>query len=220
MISFSACSPKTIPTPTNTPQPTNTPEPTKTSEPTAPPSIEPSPTILPYQMLGRIFPEGYDSVGVWANQNTGAEDSRNTHFDVALPKNYLAGKDVVISPASGKILEVYSVGDNGEGGQVITIEPNPPLEGIKQLAIDKGLDPLKIQKVYFHIGHIVAYKTEGFVEKGEIIGSPFDIPGTDKIAYVIRIIMGSNERQYSPCDLPNITEFCGKCAPGTKNPCP
>jgi hypothetical protein len=214
---MTACDPY-VANATITPTVTNKSAITTTYTPTAIATVELSPTAIHYQILGRIFPEENDSPGVWANQNTGAIDSRTTHFDVTLPIGYIPGNDVVISPASGRIVEVYSVGE-GEG-QVITIEPFPPLEGIDDLALLKGLNLSDIQTVYFHIGHITPYKTEGFVEKGEIIGSPVDFPGRDKVAYVIRVIMKHGERQYSPCDLPNTAEFCGKCAPGTKNPCP
>jgi hypothetical protein len=202
--------------PGTTPKSTNT----VTTEPTVILILEPTQTPILFQVLGRIFPDGSDSVGVWANQNSGALDSRNTHFDVALPLEFSSLQNFVLAPASGRIVEVYSVGDNGEGGQVVTIQPDPPLEGIDELALKNGIEPSSIVKVYFHIGHITALKTTGRVEKGEPIGTPFDIPGIDKIAYVIRVIMDTSERQFSPCDLPNTAEFCGVCAPGTPNPCP
>jgi len=207
---------------TYTPFYTPPPEPTTTFtlKSTSTNTLQPSSTPLLFQTLGRIFPEGYDSVGVWANQNSGAIDSRNTHFDVALPAQYLSGQDIVLSPAAGKIIEVYSVGENGEGGQVVTIQPYPPLDGIKELALANGLDPDKIIKIFFHLGHITVFKTEGFIEKGEPIGTPYNISGVDKIAYIIRVIFEDCERQFSPCDLPNTAEFCGVCAPGTPNPCP
>jgi hypothetical protein len=207
--------PSKIPIPSCTPTNTQTP----TFTPTA--TFTPTQTEIPYQILGRIFPEGYESLGVWANINTGAEDSSDTHFDVGLPNNHVVGKDQIISPASGTIVEVYSIEEPwGYGGEVLTIEPDPPLAGIDELMVRHDIDPSLVDKVWFHLGHIIPLKTSGWVDAGEPIGTVVDNPGIDGVAYVIRVIFISGERQYSPCDLPNKSSFCGICYPGTPYNCP
>lgn len=208
--------PSATPTDTATSKPTTTPTPEPPKTPTPP---SPTPTEQVRQTLGRIFPEGDDGC-VWSSLNIGAPDSRTTHFDVCPPPGFVSGQDPVVAPASGRIVEVYWVGEGGEGGQVITIEPDPPLRGVEEMVSSAGLDPSQIWMVYYHLGHITAWKTEGWVEAGEPVGTPFDVPGPDKIAYVIRVGMIAGERQYSPCDLPNIASFCGKCCPDTPEPCP
>ena len=114
MILLAACT-STLPEPTTTLLPTDTPiPPTATTEPTLANTPLPPPTSTPepLQILGRIFQDGYDSLGVSCNINTGSQDSQNTHFDVRVPLEFNNNPSScsVISPVKGIIKEIYQEG--------------------------------------------------------------------------------------------------------------
>lgn len=80
----------------------------------------------------------------------------------------------------------------------------------------------------YHLCHIIPVKTSGYIQKGDIAGVVADVmKGTgnwvNMVAYILRIGFQEGERQFSPCEVPNEGEFCGKCYPAPpehKNPCP
>ena len=189
------------------------------------PTAEPPPTPTPVtQVLGRIFPKPFKSLGVWGNVYD-KDPNRGLHFDVGLPPNFVAEQDVVIAPASGRIIEHYTT--PSRHGEVITIEPDPPLRGVEELVRSYGIEPWQIKYVWYHLGHIIPSRTSGWVKKGEVVGTVWDASGVwdeGKVAYVVRIGYsdeeGTPEIQVSPCELPNRGTFCGKCYPGTPYNCP
>lgn len=126
----------------------------------------------------------------------------------------------MISPANGSIIDSFSL--SPDEGEVITIRPYPPLQGVKDFVKSQGYDESAIVDMTFYIAHITPLKTSGEVEVGEPIGTAFDgWWGTNKIGYVITVsFRGRDTLQFSPCELPNTAEFCGKCYPGTPLPCP
>lgn len=211
--------------PSHTPAPTQaaSPAPSATATEVPPaPSPSPTPTSVP-QTLGRIFPEGYDSLGVWSNTPSDRTDCGCLHFDIGLPAGFVSGQDPVLSPARGRIVKVYSVdSDRGSEGQVITIEPDPPLAGVEQIVSSAGFDSSSVERIEFHLAHVTPWRTEGWVEAGEAVGSPFDAWfNPDVIGYVIIVrFRNAWQEQFSPCTLPNTASFCGKCYPGTPYNCP
>jgi hypothetical protein len=222
--------PTVVPTavPTDTPISTRTasatPKPTDTPTPTPSPIAAPLPTATPVpQTLGRIFPEGYDSPGVWSNTNTGRDIVAmdfDIHFDVGLPSNLVLGQDPVLFPASGRVVKVYTPGP--DMGQCIVIEPVPALAGIDHMLSSAGLDRLAVDQVRYHLAHITPWRAEGRVEAGEPAGTVVDgWYDPDKVALMIIVkLQDGREYQFSPCTLPNTTSFCGKCYPGTPYNCP
>lgn len=205
------------PIPTNTPKPTGTPRPTPTGTPQPTKTPTPFPTPAP-QVLARVFPKGFDSPGVWAHEPS-KEDAGYIHFDVGLPYAFKPGADLVVSPASGTILYVQSAG-SGEG-QVITIRPYPPIQGIPEVVRQYGYDSRGIMDVTFLIGHITPLKTKGEIKAGESLGTAYDgWWNPNKIAFVVTVDLKKGRiLQLSPCELPNTFEFC-KCYPGTPLGCP
>jgi hypothetical protein len=206
---------------------TSTAAPSATLEPSpapAPPTPTPPPTATPVpQILERIFPEGRDSLGIWANTPSDRTDCGCLHFDIGLPNGFVSGQDPVLSPASGRIVKVYSVGsERGSEGQVITIEPDPPLAGMERMLSSAAIDPSSVDRIEFILAHVTPWRTEGWVEAGESVGTPFDgWFDPDKIGYVIIVRFRNGwQEQFSPCTLPNTSSFCGRCYPGTPYNCP
>ena len=192
-------------------------------------SATPSPTLKP-QVLGRIFPPGFDSPGVWANINTGNDlgaMKMNIHFDVGLPDNFVPGKDALISPVSGTIALIYLPSDDpeGEGGKGMLIVPYPPLEGIGDLVDSTGYARSRVRQVYLGFGHLLPTRDIGPVVAGEPIALAKDLSPIpirpNKVGYYIIVRFDDRKEYYfSPCALPNTAEFCGKCYPGTPYNCP
>jgi len=151
----------------------------------------------------------------------------NIHFDVGLPYNFVPGKDTLISPVSGTIVEIYVPSDDpdGTGGKGMLIVPNPPLKGIGELINSTGYTPSRVKGVYIGFGHLIPTRDTGPVAAGESIASAKDLSSIpirpNKVAYYIIIVFDDREEYFfSPCTLPNTAEFCGKCYPGTPYNCP
>jgi len=221
--------PTAVPPPTAALSPTPTEEPIPTPSPPThspmmpPPTPTPVPTATPVpQTLGRIFPQGYDSPGVWSNTPSDRTDCDCLHFDVGLPYNLVLDQDPVLSPASGRITRVYAVPHDPSEGQVVEIEPDPPLADVDEMISSAGFDPSEVQRVLFILAHITPWKTEGWVEAGEPVGSPFDAWFEPNVIGYVIIVRFRNGWQvhFSPCSLPNTASFCGKCYPGTPYRCP
>jgi len=207
-----------VPTLTNTPFSTLTPTvaPTQTLKPTN----TPTPTSIP-QVFQPIFPEEFTGAGVAANH-----PGEGLHFDVGIPMGFVAEQDAIISPASGNIIEHYFPG-NGDEGECITILPEPPLQGIDELVRSLGYDPTDVSFVYFHLSHIIPYKTSGWIDVGEEVGVVHDRmtrlgQWSNIVAFVVRIGLKNREIQVSPCEIPNNFDWCDICYPGAaeRNPCP
>jgi hypothetical protein len=210
---------------TPTPQPAATPTRVATvPSDSALPTPTPLPTATPVpQTLGRIFPEGYDSPGVWSNTNTGRDIvamNFDIHFDVGLPSNLILGQDTVLFPASGRVVKVYTPGP--DMGQCVVIEPQPPLAGIDHMLSSAGLDSLAVDQVLYHLAHITPWRTEGWVQAGDPAGTVVDgWYDPDIVALIIIVrLRGGRQYQFSPCELPNDASFCGKCYPRTPYNCP
>ena len=214
LLLFSACSPQTIPKPTNTPQPTVTPQPTIT------PTQKPSPTPITYQTLGSIFPEGFDSAGVSANINTGSHNSENTHYDVAIPKECRGNSNncPIISPVNGTVWEIYGLGDpRGSSGYVISINLSQPPEGIDKVLDQLNINPNSVNGYSIHLGHLVGINPDlkiigAIVKKGMLLADGVNNVNEPepKVAYVL-YIKSSPWLQVSPCSVSNTASFCGVC---------
>ena len=217
----------TLVPPTDTPTPTQTATPTETSTATATVTHTPDPTPTPVpQVFGPLFPPGYEGAGVASNHLCSEGDLGCRHFDVGIPFNFVPEQDAIISPASGRIVQYYAPGQ-GDEGYCITIEPDPPLQGIEEIVRSWGYKPSDIGYVYFHLCHILPYKTTGWIDAGEEVGTVHNRMSrlgqwANFVAFVVRIGPGRGERQISPCELPNQFSFCGTCYPGAaeRNPCP
>lgn len=204
--------------PTNTPVPP-TETPTLTDIPTA------TPTPVP-QIFQPIFPEGFTGAGVASHHYCTQDDIGCLHFDVGIPMDFLAEKDAIISPASGMIINHYFPGDSNEG-ECITIKPEPPLQGIDELVLSYGRDPVDVKFVYYQLAHIFTFKTSGRIDVGEDVGVVHDRKShlgqwSNIVAFVVRIGFEYDEIQVSPCELPNDYYWCDVCYPGAaeRNPCP
>jgi hypothetical protein len=260
------------PTPPQTTLPLQTPRPIKTSSPTntlairinptctSPPTIAPtvtqepsptnSPTPLP-QILGRIFPEKFNSQAVWSNAGGNARrnfrdqgwfcppDGSTTdcsdfviHFDISIPTDF-GENDQIYSPVDGYVYNIYDTGY----GKSIQIMPEPGLSGIEALlankdrisSLSKGVFQFDYELndvgyVSLHLAHVTPLvKIGDEVTKGEPIAYVyFDVPFNPKVvSFVLYIHMKDGTMwQFSPCDVANETEFCGKCTPGSPYPCP
>lgn len=193
--------------PSMTHQPTKTPSPTWTSMP------EPTP-----QSFGRIFTDGYTPLGVSANINTGNLDSRNTHFDIRVPKEcWETPTDCpIFSPASGTIREIYGVGDpKGSQGNVIGFRLDAPPKGIERVLREFGIDPKSVTGYGTHVGHIIdlnpQLKLGDHIEKGDLLANGVaDIPEPG-IAQVLYIWYANQQIQVSPCSVDNESPDCGVC---------
>jgi hypothetical protein len=245
IFSITACSLNTEPlasativvhkeTPTTTPKPpaTNTQAstltatviPTKTSTKTITATSTSTPTP---QVLGRIFPEGFTSPGVWSNRNTGRgilEMNFDIHFDICLPYNFAAGEDEVLSPISGEIVNIYAPGGDASEGYGITIVPDNPIQGIEDLAKSIGYEMKNVESVKIGMGHINPLVELGQIQKGQVLGTPTHLAPTgittNVVALVVIVQLDGKEYHFSPCEIPNETSFCGKCCPGTPYNCP
>ena len=84
------------------------------------------------------------------------------------------------------------------------------------------LDDFKFADLY--IAHVIPLVEEDDrVKKGEPIAKVyFDMPhNPKKIGYAIMVHMKNGTYyMFSPCDVPNEGEFCGKCTPGSPHVCP
>lgn len=188
-------------------------------KPTIESFVMPSPTSIQYQILGRIFPEGYDSAGVSANRNTGNPDSRNTHFDVAVPRKCRENSNncPVISPVNGVVWEIYAIGNpKGSEGYVISINLSQPPEGVEKVVEQLGLDLRKTYEYSIHLGHLVGLnpdlKIGAPVKKGMLIADGVKKDPEPGVAYVLYINIKSNHwLQVSPCSVVNTSSFCGVC---------
>jgi len=239
LILFYACAPASESKPTPTPKPTYTPLPTATPLPSPTSTLEP-------QKLGRVFSNGFSSQSVWSNADGDTdreigwhcpkgegENCRDLviHFDVSLPNNFSKG-DFILSPVDGSILKIYSTGE----GMSIQIMPNSPIEGISDLVLNKqridtlskniytfDYEPSDIHASFIHLAHVIPLVSiNESVSKGqEIAKIEYDVWFTPKLAYVLYLQMKDNRVfQFSPCDVPNEDEFCGKCTTGTPYICP
>jgi hypothetical protein len=208
-----------------------------TTTPTETPVLTPTkmftPTPAP-QIFSRIFPEEFFGAGVASHHYCTADDIGCLHFDVGLPSNFTPELDPILAPASGYIVEHYIPGGQAGGqqwGEVLTIEPDIPLEGIEQLIMEFGFSPSRVWYVYYHVGHIIPWKSKGdYVEVGEALGTPKNMiqhvtewkQWANFVAFVVRIGVSDGEIQVSPCKLPNNYYWCNICYPGAveRNPCP
>ncbi len=215
-----------ISTSTLTPIPIATTTPTFVSTKTLVPTVKTTSTLA-FQILQNIFPPGFGQAGVAANQDDpNFAGLGGLHFDVGIPLDFAPEKDYILFPASGRIIEYYLPGD-GKSGECITIAPEPPLQGIDELVLSKGYDPDDVKYVYFHLAHIVALKTSGWIDAGEEAGVVFNRMArqgqwSNIVAFVVRIGFENEEIQVSPCELPNNFNWCNICYPGAleRNPCP
>jgi len=221
------------PTGTNT-QPTitetYTPSPTATLEVTVASTLVPSPTPVPYQILGRIFAEGNDSAGVSCNINTGSLDSKNTHYDVAIPRECRAKPNncPVFSPVDGSVWEIYGLGNpkGSGGGYVISINLSQPPEGIENVLTQLNINPTTVYGYSIHLGHLVGINTDleagTTIAKGMLLADGVyntNMP-EPKVAYVLYIKYYNALVQVSPCSVVNISSgFCGICFQ-YDGPCP
>ena len=197
---------------------TFTPTETFTFIPTKTATITPSPTLLP-QTIGRIFPEGFDSPGVWSNNWDSTYPDR-LHFDIGLPYNLETGIDSVIAPLNGQIIKVYE--PQPDAGEVLDINATLPINGLNEFVESLGYDSSNITEVRFYIAHITPLKTSGEILAGEPIGTAYDgWWNVNVIGFVFTVYFSNGSSfQFSPCELPTKTEFCGTCYPGTPLPCP
>jgi len=212
----------TIPTITasNIPSPTTTPTLTPTITPPITPTLEP-------QTLGRIFPEGFTSPGVWSNRNTGkgiVEMNFDIHFDICLPYDFAAEQDDILSPISGEIVNIYAPGGDASGGYGIDILPDTPILGIEDLVKSIGYEMKNVEYVKVGMAHINPLVELGQINKGQLLGkathlAPIGIR-PNKVALVIIVNIKGDDYHFSPCNLPNSSTFCGKCCPDTPYNCP
>lgn len=154
------------------------------------------------------------------------------HFDISLPQGF-AANDNVLSPVDGYVDRIY---DPGEGKSIVIV-PEPPFAGVPELLnnrdridiLSKGVFTFDyaindVKYVSLHLAHVLPLvKTGERVSRGQPVATVnFDVPFMPKkVAFVIYIHMkDGNYYQFSPCDVPNEDEFCGKCTPGSPYPCP
>ena len=191
-------------TSTNKPIPTNT----------------PTATLIPYQIFGRLFKEGFDSIGVSVNRNTGNLDSRNTHFDIRIPEECKQnpGDCPVYSPADGTIWEILGFGDpKGSEGWSIGIRLSQKPKGIEEVLEQFDIDPENVSGYGIHVAHLIGVNEEmepgDYIEKGALLGGgvSWEIDPEPKVAYVLYIWYDNKQIQVSPCSVENTGSFCGVC---------
>lgn len=232
-----------LPTSTSTPTATDTPTPTSTITPSPTPTPQTLGRIFPDDFHGQAvwsnaggnaFRDYVDTGWCCPPPDYGSTNCRHhlIHFDVSLPTNF-GPSDYILSPVEGTIENIYSV---GEGQFSIVIKPNPPFAGVEALLLNRErIDTLAkgifefnyeikdVSSVSLHIAHVVPLVEIGQpVHRGQQIATVY-FPPHDRagIAYVIYIHMKDGTYwQFSPCDVLNDDEFCGKCTPGTIYPCP
>lgn len=207
---LSSCSPPPAPTPTPTILPALTHVPTVTPLP----STTPTPDT---QIHGRVFQEGFDSIGVSCNINTGNLNSQNTHFDIRVPEEFWHNSIdcPVYSPADGTIWEIASLDEAGE--KVIRFYLSKKPKGIDRVLEQLEIDPKNVTRYGFHIGHLIrineSLKIGDNVEKGTLLSEGVCCEGWPEpgIAYVIYIWYDTKIIQISPCSVENTASFCGVC---------
>jgi hypothetical protein len=243
-------SPTSPPTSTLTPIPTTTSSLTPSLKPSLMPNLTPSLTPTPQTLgrifpegfhgqavwsnAGGNLSRNYKDTG-WFCPPDGSTtycSDHVIHFDVSLPTSF-SSLDYILSPVNGKVDEIYSV---GEGQFSIVINPSPPFAGIETLlnnqtridVLAKGVFYFKyaindVTSLTLHIAHVIPLvQVNEELTKGKPIATVFfgSVYG-NKVAYVIYIHMRDGTYwQFSPCDVPNEDEFCGKCTPGSPYPCP
>jgi hypothetical protein len=188
-----------------------------------------TPTPAP-QVFQSIFPDEFTGAGVASHQYCTQDVIGCLHFDVGLPIDFRPEIDPILVPASGIIVEHYVVPSGSEEGECLTIKPDIPLLGIDELVKSYGYDPDQIQVVYYHLCHIIPWKTEGHVEVGEKVGTPKNMmlsvttrkQWANYVSFIVRIGLSNREIQASPCELPNTYYWCEVCYPGAaeRNHCP
>ena len=208
---ISSCTTFPALTPIPTSSPTLTPAPTVTTLPSPPPT----PVT---QILGRVYKEGWDSLGMSANINTGNPDSRDTHVDAIIPIEYRNNLTncPIYSPVDGIVWEIYSVGNpKGSGGQVISIHLSDPPLGIEEALQNLNINPKNVTRYSIHIAHIIGLEPElkaGVqVKKGMLLAKGVDEEPEPKISYILYIWIGNRLLQINPCSVTNTISFCGVC---------
>ena len=243
---ISACTQIPAPVTTSTVVPTLAPTARHTITPSPSPSPTPEPQILgrvfPEGFSGQAVWGNADGN---ANRNFNDRgwfcppDGSNTtctdhiiHFDVSVPNGF-SKDDYIISPVSGNVYDIYDTGDS----KCIHIIPDSAIMGDKELinnnerihTLEKSIFSFQykendLQYSSIHIAHLIPLVNEGdHVQKGQPLAYvEMDFPGNPKkIGYVIYLHMNDGKYfQFSPCDVPNDDEFCGKCTLGTPFICP
>jgi hypothetical protein len=179
------------------------------------------------QTLGRIFPEGFTSPGVWSNRNTGnsiVEMNFDIHFDICLPYNFAAEQDEILSPISGEIVNINTPAGKTNQGYGILIVPDIPIKGIEELVRSTGSAMTDVESVQIGMGHINPSVELGHIDKGQLLGTATHLAPagitTNVVALIVIVRMNGKEYHFSPCEIANETSFCGKCCPGTPYNCP
>jgi hypothetical protein len=202
---------------------------TSTELTSLPLTITSSPTLIPLQIPGPLFPPGYSKTandpGVAANHY---DDAGGYHFDVGIPLNLIPGEGDVLAPVSGTIFRYVKI-DDGTGDYIV-IRPDPPLAGLDELVAELGHNPSEIFDVNIELAHIYPYITSGKIEAGQPIATPAnrmdDFKGWDEwaniVAFNIIIFFPDKTIKICACDIPNNGNYCGHCYPGAaeRNPCP
>ena len=180
-------------------------------------TVMPNPTPIPLT-LGRIFTDGYTPLGVSVNINTGNLNSRNTHFDIKVPKEcWDTPTDCpIFSPASGTIWEIYGVGNpKGSEGYAIGFLLDAPPKGIERVLQELNIKPYSVTGYGTHVGHIIdlnpKLKPGDHIEKGDLLANGvIDLPEPG-IAQVLYIWYAGKQIQVSPCSVENEAPYCGVC---------
>jgi hypothetical protein len=235
-------------TPTASHTATQTATPTRTFTQTQTPTVTPTPVpqmlgpIFPANLHGQAV---WSNAGGGASpdlRHTGwlcPPDGTSTvcsdhliHFDVSLPSGF-SHNDPVLSPVNGYVQQIYDPG----AGQSMVIRPQPAFAGVEAMlankqrieTLAKGIFKFSygvedVQAVSLHIAHAIPLVQQGErVSRGQPVARVFfDQPFNPIIvSYVIYVYMKDGTMwNFSPCDVPNEDEFCGKCHPETPYQCP
>jgi hypothetical protein len=197
-----------IPTATSLPIPTVTVAPTNTPRPT--------PTAV-YQQLGEIYSSEYNQkpIGIVSALSIGIADSQKTHFDIGIPDDMDISTDPVISPITGKIVELLFLNSDGTcqpGGCALSISPDFQIIGTENIYTKYGI---KVSTITPHLGHLMnlSIKLGDHVIQGQPLGYVADLRQLP-IGWINRIswvILANSPNQFSPCDINPSLSFCGLC---------
>jgi len=197
------------------------PERTVTQAPTV--TVKPSPTPA-WVTLGPPFASdcGDGIPRIWSNDSYNGQipsdydskmDEHHGHVDIMIPDGCSGStQGLVIAPVSGELIKYGNTFH-------LYVEPKTYLQGIEEAFdfIDISKITLSnIQEIYLNLAHFDNF-SEGYVRKGQSIGTLVKEHGNWKISYQVAVVYESNIYIFSPSIFSQDTQMI--CYPNSPYDC-